>query len=294
MNTIQPGILAPVPRVARHLSFTLAAEAGPGPALERLAKSLDPAETVVGVGRSTALALGRHIAGLRDFPSGAGRGVEIPATPGALWCWLRGDDHGELVHRTRSLEALLGPAFRLDAVLDAFLHDGGRDLTGYEDGTENPTGSSAVAAASLQGAGPGLDGSSFAAVQQWVHDFAAFDALGPGEQDLSVGRRRGDNEEIEDAPESAHVKRTAQESFSPEAFVLRRSMPWAGGTGAGLVFLAFGRSFDAFEAQLARMTGMDDGITDSLFRFTRPVTGAYYWCPPVSGGRLDLRALGIR
>ena len=294
MNKIQPGILASVPSVARHLSFVLEPDAGPGPALERLAKSVDPGRTVVGIGRSTALALGRHVAGLRDFPSGAGRGFEIPATPGALWCWLRGDDRGELIHQTRSIEALLGPAFRLDAVVDAFMHREGRDLTGYEDGTENPTGGNALAAASLGGAGPGLDGSSFAAVQQWVHDLKAFDALGPEEQDLSVGRRRSDNAEIDEAPASAHVKRTAQESFSPEAFVLRRSMPWAEGTRAGLVFLAFGRSFDAFEAQLARMTGLDDGITDSLFRFTRPVTGAYYWCPPVSGGRLDLRALGLR
>jgi putative iron-dependent peroxidase len=294
MNAMQPGILAPVPRAARHLTFTLEPEAGPGPALERLANSVDTGETVVGVSRSTALALGRHIPGLRDFPSGAGRGLEIPATPGALWCWLRGEDRGELVHRTRSIEALLAPAYCLDSVVDAFMHDGGRDLTGYEDGTENPTGGNATAAASLAGAGAGLDGSSYAAVQQWVHDFDAFDALDPEEQDMSIGRRRSDNEEIENAPASAHVRRTAQESFSPEAFVLRRSMPWAEGPRAGLVFLAFGRSFDAFEAQLARMTGLDDGITDSLFRYTRPVTGAYYWCPPVSGGRLDLRALGLR
>jgi len=294
MNTMQPGILAPVPRVARHLGFVLEPDAGPGPGLQRIVKSVDPTGTVVGLGRSVALALGRHIPGLRDFPSGAGRGLEIPATPGALWCWLRGEDRGELVHRTRSIEALLGPAFRLDTVVDAFAHQDGRDLTGYEDGTENPTGSNAVAAASVRGGDPGLEGSSFAAVQQWVHDFRAFDALGADQQDLSIGRRRSDNEEIEDAPESAHVKRTAQESFSPEAFVLRRSMPWTDGARAGLVFLAFGRSFDAFEAQLARMTGLDDGITDALFRFTRPVTGAYYWCPPVHGGKLDLRALGLR
>jgi putative iron-dependent peroxidase len=294
MSPIQPGILAPVPRVARHLSFTLAPDAGPGPALERLAQAVDPAATVVGLGRSTTLALGRYIPGLRDFPAGAGRGFEIPATPGALWCWLRGEDRGELVNRTRAIEALLAPAFALDTVIDAFMHEGGRDLTGYEDGTENPTGELAVATAALRGAAAGVDGSSYAAVQQWVHDFAAFDALGPEEQDLSVGRRRADNEEIDEAPPSAHVKRTAQESFSPEAFVLRRSMPWAEGARAGLVFLAFGRSFDAFEAQLSRMTGLDDGITDALFRFTRPVTGAYYWCPPVSGGRLDLRALELR
>ena len=49
-----------------------------------------------------------------------------------------------------------------------------------------------------------------------------------------------DNEELEDAPESAHVKRTAQEDFEPEAFVVRRSMPWADATSEGLEFVAFG------------------------------------------------------
>lgn len=45
------------------------------------------------------------------------------------------------------------------------------------------------------------------------------------QQDHTIGRERDSNEEIDDAPESAHVKRTTQESFEPEAFVLRRSMP---------------------------------------------------------------------
>jgi putative iron-dependent peroxidase len=112
------------------------------------------------------------------------------------------------------------------------------------------------------------------------------------QQDLSIGRHRVGNAEIDDAPRSAHVKRTAQESFTPAAFVLRRSMPWANGLEAGLQFVAFGHSLDAFEALLRRMTGGEDGITDALFGFTRPVTGAYYWCPPASDGRLDLRAIG--
>jgi putative iron-dependent peroxidase len=42
------------------------------------------------------------------------------------------------------------------------------------------------------------------------------------------------------------------------------------------------------------MAGEDDGITDALFGFTHPLTGAYFWCPPVGpAGALDLRALGI-
>ena len=70
-------------------------------------------------------------------------------------------------------------------------------------------------------------------------------------------------------------------------------MPWADESGEGLVFVAFGRSFDAFEAQLRRMTGLEDGITDGLFRFTRPVSGSYFWCPPVDGDTLDLSAVGL-
>jgi porphyrinogen peroxidase len=74
---------------------------------------------------------------------------------------------------------------------------------------------------------------------------------------------------------------------------LRRSMPWADGMRIGLNFVAFGKSFDAFEAQLRRMVGAEDGITDALFKFTLPITGSYFWCPPMAGNRLDFRALAL-
>lgn len=80
-----------------------------------------------------------------------------------------------------------------------------------------------------------------------------------------MGRRLADNEEIEDAPISAHVKRTAQEGFSPEAFVVRRSAPWTKDEESGLVFVSFGHSLAAFEAQLSRILGEDDGVMDALF-----------------------------
>jgi putative iron-dependent peroxidase len=70
-------------------------------------------------------------------------------------------------------------------------------------------------------------------------------------------------------------------------------MPWIEGDRAGLMFLAFGFSLDAFEAQLRRMSGLEDGITDGLYRISRPITGGYYWCPPLKDGHLDLRALRV-
>jgi len=215
----------------------------------------------------------------------------VVLTAAALWLWLRGTDRGELLHRSRALCQSVSDAFRLQQAVDAFLYGTGLDLSGYEDGTENPRGQDAIDAAIVSDGGTGLAGSSFVAVQQWQHDLDRWSRFAPVEQDNIIGRRREDNEEIGDAPASAHVKRTSRESFDPPAFMLRRSMPFAEQTGGGLMFVAFGRSLDPFEATLRRMAGIEDGIADALFRFTRPVTGSYFWCPPVRHGKLDLRAL---
>ncbi len=293
MINIQPGILSAVPAHARYLTFSLIPGGDPVTALLELRRITSGKEAVIGLGASLIEVLGKTIPGLHDFPSYSHAGIDIPATPFALWCWLRGSDRGELVHRTHQIQQALATGFRLNDVTDAFKYQSGLDLTGYEDGTENPEGDKAIQAGIVQGVSEKLDGSSFVAVQKWIHDLNSFESYPLEEQDNMIGRRKLDNEELEDAPKSAHVKRTAQEDFDPEAFVLRRSMPWASSTQEGLVFVAFGKSTDAFEALLNRMAGAEDGIHDALFRFTRPVTGSYFWCPPVHNNRLDLTALGI-
>ena len=289
---VQPGVLPEVPSHARYLTFRRRpAVADPRPDLERLAALAADESRVVGLGAPLVRELGGDIEGLRTFPAMEGKGLSVPSTPADLWCWLRGEERGELVHASRLVRRTLADAFEVETVIDAFRHLEGRDLTGYEDGTENPTGEHAVATAVVSGRGGGLDGASFAAVQQWVHDLDRFESFGPVEQDEVIGRRRSDNEEMEDAPQAAHVKRTEQEAFDPPAYVLRRSMAWADTAREGLVFVSFGSGLDPFETLMRRMTGADDGIADHLFRFTRPMTGGYFWCPPVRGGRLDLRAV---
>lgn len=304
MTKAQAGILASLPEQGRYVFFTLSgASADVQAALKALQFHVDGRQVVVGLGQQVLLALDKQIAQMHEFPQLKGPELAVPSTPQALCLWLRGDQRGDLIALTSKLAAMLAPVFTLHHVVDAFVHQRsdnghGRDLTGYEDGTENPENDEAVAAGIAAELGAGLDGSSFWALQQWEHDYGVFDRMPVQEQDLAMGRRRSDNEELDDAPESAHVKRTAQESFEPEAFLVRRSMPWwsvspQGVDRSGLMFSAFGCSFEAFEAQMRHMLGMDDGISDALFRFSKPLTGSYFWCPPMSQGKLDLSALGF-
>lgn len=293
MSVSQPGILLPVPAHSRYMEFGAVNDLDPAVGLEFLASRVVAEDVVIGIGPGLVQKLGRSIDGLRSFPSLSGPGCEVPSTQAEIWCWIRGDDRGVITHTGRSLTRGLEPAFRCDRLVDGFFYDGGRDLTGYMDGTENPKGDEAVVTAITEGAGEGLDGGSFVGVQQWRHDLDHFNAMPQPEQDNVFGRRRSDDEEFDEAPPSAHVKRAAQESFDPEAFMVRRSMPWTDASGEGLVFVAFGASLYAFDAVLRRMVGEEDGIIDNLFRFTHPVSGSYFWCPPVKDGRLDLSALGF-
>jgi porphyrinogen peroxidase len=277
----QIGVLEPVPAVGRHLTFDLRFSADPHRAIRKLADEA-PSSCVIGLGISLVSSLGATIGGLRVFPALAGKGVETPSTQNALWVWVR---------VSRTIEKSLGADFTLVEEVSTFIYRKGRDLSGYEDGTENPKDDAAREAA-IVGSGP-LQGSSFAAVQRWVHDLSQFMALDALNRDHTIGRRFEDNQEIPDAPTSAHVRRSAQESFDPPAFMLRRSMPWSEQGQHGLYFLAFGESLDRFEHVLSRMVGLEDGIVDRLFAFTRPVTGGYFWCPPQRNGRIVLSAVGL-
>lgn len=291
MSHYQTGILLPVPNHSQHMMFKLIPEMNPLEGLLALQEIVDCEQTIIGIGQSLVTALGKDIPGLHNFPVLTGPGIDIPSTPVSLWCWLRGDDRGEILHRSRRIQQALAIDFELVDIVDCFMYDESRDLSGYIDGTENPQGDDAIKAAIAEGQDAGINGSSFVAIQQWQHDLDHFLEMTEAEQDDVFGRHKSNNEEFDEAPESAHVKRTAQESFTPEAFMVRRSMPWAEGVDAGLMFVAFGKSFAAFEAVLHRMIGAEDGITDALFSFTRPMTGAYFWCPPIKDGKLDLQAL---
>lgn len=281
----QPAILLPAPSSGRFLTFSLRSGEDPAPAIERLAEMLHDEHVVLGFGSPIVRS---GVPGLRPFPTDMGL---FPATQASVWASLAHPDRGAAFDAGRHLARVLGPSFEIMEEIDAFKYRGGRDLSDFEDGTENPKGDQAVLAAIVRGRGPGIDGGSFVAVQRWVHDLAGVEGMPLAAREAVVGRRQVSNEEMPDAPDSAHVKRTAQESFDPPAFVLRKSMPWGGVSEHGLYFVAYGESLDHFERQLRRMAGRDDGILDGILSFSRALTGGYYFCPPLRDGKLDLGAV---
>jgi len=287
----QAAILAPVFPHGRFLVLGLQPGVDAKRALDRVREMRVTEHSVVGVGAPLVPSTDA-IPGLRPFPALARTGVAYPSTQAAVFAFLGGSDPGELLQEGRALVATLGDSFRVDEDVQTFKYAGGRDLSGYEDGTENPKGDAAVRAAIIAGKGAGLDGGSFVAAQRWVHDLDRLGRMTQAQRDEAVGRRRDTNEEMGDAPVSAHVKRAAQESYDPPAFMVRRSMPYGTVREHGLFFVAYGCTLDAFERVLRRMAGMEDGIHDGLSTFTRAVSGGYYFCPPVRGERLDLSVLG--
>jgi len=285
----QKTILEPVPPVASVLVFDLEPSADPRAGLDAL-RTLPSERAVVGIGQPLVLALEQKVPGLRGFCAVSGVGVSFPSNQGALYVSIAGDEQGDVLDRALEVRRNL-VGFRLLEEVNTFRYRGGRDLTGYEDGTENPKDDAAVEAAII--ADGELAGGSFVAVQRYVHDLDRFGKFEAAARDAIIGRRFEDNEEIPDAVASAHVKRSAQESFDPPAFMVRRSMPWGTVSEHGLYFVAFVDELDKFERVLQRMAGLEDGVVDGLLSFTRAVSGGYYFCPPMKGKELDLRALGV-
>ena len=261
---------------------------GPPQALWALLPGLAAPDVVLGLGEPLLQAVAAQVPGYAAYERLSHGRHTLPATPHALWTLVPGASASAVFETSERLKRQLAPHLRVAEATPLFNYRQGRDLTGYVDGSANPQGDEAWAAA-LVPEGP-LQGASFALVQRWLHFRERFAALPQAERDDTIGRRLADNEEMEDAPASAHIKRTEQEDFEPPAFMLRRSMPWGDVRRHGLQFMAYMSSLDKAQRMLRRMMGLEDGVADALLGHSQAETGAYYFVPPVREGRLVLPA----
>jgi putative iron-dependent peroxidase len=132
-------------------------------------------------------------------------------------------------------------------------------------------------------------------LQKWVHDAALWEALSVAEQEQVIGRTKPDSVELDDKPNTSHVASTDQERFGD---IFRRNMPYGTVTEHGTMFVGFASERRPLEAMLESMAGLSSGERDALTRYTRPLTGAYYFVPSiesllqVSSGAVTPQPLG--
>ncbi len=151
------------------------------------------------------------------------------------------------------------------------------DLTGFMDGTENPSLLEAASVAAIPAGSPG-EGGSIMLLQQWEHDAVAWEALPRKDQEAVIGRNKRTSVELDPRPETSHVARTDQDRFGR---IFRRNIPYGSVQRHGTLFVGFGAEQSILVAMLESMIGIGGEPRDELTRFTRAVSGAYYVVPAV-------------
>jgi len=178
--------------------------------------------------------------------------------------------------------AAFGPSVRIEEETHGFRWTEDRDLSGFIDGTENPQGEQRQQVAIIAN---GIDaGGSYVFTQRWEHNLAQLQRLPVEKQEQIIGRTKFSNEELEgDArPATSHVSRVDLKENGKGLKILRQSLPYGTASGTnGLYFIAYCATLYNIEQQLLSMFGERDGKFDAMLRFTKPVSGAWWFAPSV-------------
>ena len=189
--------------------------------------------------------------------------------------WLAGAAYDVVFDLSRGVVTALAGEALLAHEMVGWPYHRDLDLTGFMDGTENPTVVEATAMALIPLGSPG-EGGSILLLQQWEHDAAAWDGLPVESQEAVIGRRKADSAELDPQPPTSHVARTDQEQFGK---IFRRNIAYGSVAVHGTIFVGFSANQQILDGMLNSMVGRADGPPDELTSFTRPLTGAYYVIP---------------
>jgi putative iron-dependent peroxidase len=212
------------------------------------------------------------------------RGVEefaMPNTQHDALVWLSGSSYDVLFDMARSVVRDLARLASLKDETSSWPYRHDRDLTGFIDGSENPTLLDAPAVTLIPEGLPGAAGSVLL-LQKWKHKVAEWEALTVDRQEHVMGRTKLDGIELTNKPSESHVARTDQDEFGK---IFRRNMPYGDVTDHGTMFVGFSAEQKRLSRMLDSMAGLIDGTRDALTRFTQPLSGSYYFVPSVESLR---------
>lgn len=204
-----------------------------------------------------------------------------PATQHDLLVWMQGAGRDQVFDLARTVERILQPVMVRTLEVSGFVRQESRDLTGFIDGSANPTGERMTETALIPD-GQSSEAGAFVLTQKWRHDLDAFGALSISDQEQVIGRTKQDSIELEgdDMPSNSHVSRTDATLKGEPQRIYRRSFPYGTLDEHGLYFLAFAHDQSRFDLQLRRMYGItEDGIRDRITDFSTALTGSYFFAP---------------
>jgi porphyrinogen peroxidase len=208
-------------------------------------------------------------------------GYLMPATQHDAVLWLSGSAYDVVFDVSRDAIGQLATLASVAEETSSWPYRHDRDLTGFIDGTENPSLIDAPDVALIPEGSPGAGG-TILLLQKWPHDSVAWESLPVARQEQVIGRAKLDSVELEDRPPESHVGRTDQDTFGN---IFRRNMPYGTVTEHGTMFVGFSADQHRLVSMLESMAGLRDGTRDALTYFTRPVTGAYYFIPSTDAVR---------
>src|ERR1700730_14361324 len=202
-------------------------------------------------------------------------GFVMPSTQHDALVWLSGSAYDVIFDMARSVVHDLAGQASLGEETSSWPYRHDRDLTGFIDGSENPTLLDAPIAALLPEGVPGAAGAVLL-LQKWKHKVAEWEALPIDQQERIMGRTKLGSIELENKPSESHVARTDQDEFG---HIFRRNMPYGTVENHGTVFVGFSADQKRLSRMLDSMAGLIAGTRDALTRFTEPLTGSYYFVP---------------
>ena len=221
---------------------------------------------------------------LRKFQEIRAGGRHAVSTPGDLFFHIRAKRMDLCFELETQILTRLGGAVSAQDEVHGFRYFDDRDLIGFVDGTENPTGQAAIDATVISDEDPGFAGGSYVIVQKYLHDLARWNALPTEAQERIIGRTKLSDIELDDSvkPTSAHNALTTIVEGGREVKILRDNMPFghAAQKEFGTFFIGYSRSPRTIEQMLENMfIGRPPGNYDKLLDFSRAVTGNLFFVP---------------
>jgi len=244
--------------------------------------------TAIGSSAWDRLFDGPRPADLHPFKELNGPRHRAPSTPGDLLFHIRADRMDMCFELASQIMARLAGQSKAVVVADevhGFKYFDERDLLGFVDGTESPSGNAGVRAAIVADGDPEFAGGSYVIVQKYLHDLGSWNAQPVEEQERVIGRTKLNDIELPDEvkPGNSHVAlNTVTGPDGEERQIIRANMPFGdvGHGEFGTYFIGYAAEVAIIEQMLENMfIGRPPGNTDRVLDFSTAVTGGLFFAP---------------